>query len=364
VPPGFCASVFADGLGHAGHLAVAPNGDVYVNTRSNSATDYRNAAGGYIVALRDANRDGRAEVVRRFGAVHQDGLEGGGTGIALLGEALYVEDAGKIVRYRLSAGALAPQGAPDTILSGLPTGRGHPAHSFAVAPDRTLFVNSGSVSNACQGIAPCPELELHGGVWLYDAGKTGQVFSPVERFAGGISNAVALALQPDGLLYATLQAREPLGNNAFPGQVFEPVQAVDDFGWPYCYFDSAQGNYVLAPEYGGDGKTQGGCVTVKPPRFAFPADWVSSAMTFYGGPAFPAKYRGGAFVAFRNLLAFVPFAEGGGAAGRYEIFATGFASHRPAGIAPGPDGALYISDDATGRIWKITYEGLQQKARQ
>src|SRR5712671_1297465 len=73
LPAGFCASVFADGLGHARHLAVAANGDVYVNTWSAAANGYENAPGGYIVALRDANGDGRADAIQRFGPQHVDG---------------------------------------------------------------------------------------------------------------------------------------------------------------------------------------------------------------------------------------------------------------------------------------------------
>ena len=76
LPAGFCASVFADNLGRARHLTVAPSGDVYVNTWSSSYTELKNAPGGYLVALRDTNRDGKADLVERFGPVHQ-GREGG-----------------------------------------------------------------------------------------------------------------------------------------------------------------------------------------------------------------------------------------------------------------------------------------------
>src|SRR5437870_1199463 len=127
VPPGFCASIFADNLGHARHLAVAPNGDVYVNTWSSMYTMMKNAPGGYIVALRDADHDGRAETMGRFGTVHQDGKPGGGTGIAVHDGSLYVEVDNKIVKYPLGGdggpggpggpGGLVPKAQPEVIVT-------------------------------------------------------------------------------------------------------------------------------------------------------------------------------------------------------------------------------------------------------
>jgi glucose/arabinose dehydrogenase len=399
LPPGFCASVFADNLGRVRHIAVAPNGDVYANTWSSSYTDLKNAPGGYVVALRDTDRDGRADVVQRFGPVHQDGKAGGGTGIAVHRGALYVEDIGKIVRYQLERGRPAPAGNPDVILRGLWTERGHIMHPFAIKSDGALYVNSGSITNSCQekdrtlespGISPCPELSLHAGIWRYEAGKVGQTFSPAERYATGTRNVVALAVNADGALYATLHGRDHLGphwpklytmeqNNELPAEVFTRINRGDDFGWPYCYFDPIQSKHLLAPEYGGDGgKKQGVCAQKKQPELSFPAHWAPNGMTFYSGSTFPAKYRGGVFVAFHGShdrapkqagfnVAFVPFAAGK-PAGRYEEFATGFAGaaspakatdalHRPMGLAVSADGALYVSDDVKGRIWRITYVG-------
>lgn len=399
LPAGFCASVFADNLGRVRHITVAPNGDAYANSWSSTYTDLKNAPGGYIVALRDTNRDGRADTIQRFGTVHQDGQAGGGTGIGVYRDALYVEDNGNILRYRLTRGQLVPQGKPDIILSGMWTERGHIMHPFAITSDGTMYVNSGSITNSCQekdrtlqspGISPCPELPLHAGIWRYDAGKTGQKFSPAERYATGTRNVVALAVNAANELYATLHGRDHLGphwpklytlaqNNELPAEIFARIERGDDFGWPTCYYDPDQRKHVLAPEYGGDGgKTQGVCAQKKQPDLSFPAHWAPNGMTFYNGTMFPAKYRGGAFVAFHGshdrtplqggyLVAFVPF-EAGKSAGRYEEFATGFAGeeavaspaeapHRPMGLAVGPDGALYVSDDVKGRIWRITYAG-------
>jgi glucose/arabinose dehydrogenase len=120
LPEGFCATVFADNLGHARHLVVAPNGVVYVNTWSGSYYQYDTPPpGGFLVALKDNDGDGRADVTIRFGDTRQQG-SAGGTGIALYNGALYAEVNDRIVRYALPADAIAPTGTPDVIVSGLP----------------------------------------------------------------------------------------------------------------------------------------------------------------------------------------------------------------------------------------------------
>lgn len=392
LPEGFCASVFADQLGHARHIAIAPSGDVYVNTWSSNYNRRTNAAGGYIVALRDADRDGRAETIERFGTTHQDGRPGGGTGIAVHAGSLYVEVHGRIVRYALTPDALIPATGPDTVLSGMPTDGDHPAHPFAIASDGTMYVNAGSLSDACQetdrgaespGRLPCPELSTRAGIWRYSASHTDQIASPNERFATGLRNTVALAVR-DGKLYAATHGRDQLNqswptlfsaarNNEIPAEIFARVDEGEDFGWPYCYFDTEKGEYVLAPEYGGDGTRVGDCGEKALPDATFPAHWAPDGMAFSGNEGLPERYRNGAFVTFHGswqrtprqagfLVAFVPFDND--APGDYEEFATGFdgpervadasqALYRPVGIAVGLDGAIYVTDDKQGRVWRI-----------
>lgn len=395
VPDGFRFTIFADSLGRSRHITARPNGDVYANTwRSPYDTAPQAPAGGFLVALRDTNADGRADLIRRFGGERGNG----GTGIAVFREYLYVEAGPAILRYRLRAGELVPVAGPDTILVGLPIEGNHPMHPFAIDPEGNLFVNSGSATNACQvkdrmpgspGERPCRELETRAGIWRYSATRTRQRFGPEERYATGIRNAVGLAVNPaDGALYATQHGRDQLAENwprlyssqesaELPAEELLLIVKGGDYGWPYCYYDPEAEKLVLAPEYGGDGEQAGECAEKLGPVAAYPGHWAPNALAFYAAHEFPGRYRGGAFIAFHGSwnrapepqagynVVFQPFSDGK-AADSYEVFADGFAGprkqpgeakHRPAGLAVGPEGALYISDDVAGRIWRVTHGG-------
>lgn len=382
LPEGFCAVVVADTVGAARHLAIASNGDVFV------ALENRRGGSGGILVLRDTTGDGKADIRQSIGRE-------GGTGIALGKGTLYFSTPTTVYRYAMRVGALAPVGAPDVIVKDLPSG-GHSARNLALSPDgRTLFVNVGSASNSCQiadrinespGKDPCPELAYRAGVWRFDATKLGQTEAEGTRYATGIRNAVGLAIAPDGALWATQHGRDQLGQNwsklytleqsaEKPSEELFPVHEGDDFGWPFCYHDLELGHLVLAPEYGGDGKKVEQCARKQEPAVAFPGHWAPDGLTFYTGTQFPARYRGGAFIAFHGSwnraplpqagyrIVFVPF-KNGKAVGTYETFADGFwkedpsgPKHRPVGVAVGPDGSLYITDDAAGRIWRVMYKG-------
>jgi glucose/arabinose dehydrogenase len=382
LPTGFCATIFDDSAGSPRHVVVAPNGDVFVNRSSGS--------GGGVLALRDTNGDGRADVRETFGS-------GKGTGIAVVPGWLYAEESTRIVRYPLPAGSLKPNGEPQVVVTGLPSG-GHDAHAFVLDGKGNLFVDIGSPSNSCQqqdrgnrspGKDPCTELETRAGVWRFDANAQNQQFSAAGRYATGLRNAEALAVNPaDGALYGASHGRDQLAQNwgftneqgaELPAEELFRIDQGTDGGWPYCYYDQEQKKKVLAPEYGGDGKQVGRCAGKASPAVAFPGHWAPMATLFYTGRTFPAKYHGGAFVAFHGSwnrlplpqagfrVAYAPM-SGGKFTGAYETFADGFAggeirsapgaaAHRPAGLAQAPDGGVYVTDDAKGRIWKIVYVG-------
>lgn len=394
--PGFCATVFADHIGHARHLVVAPSGVVYVNTWSGAY--YNNdapPAGGFLLALQDTNGDGRADVIKRFGDGVPQG-SAGGTGIRLYHGALYAEQNDRIIRYMLSPRDLVPKGAPDTILSGMPTTLDHPMHPFIIDEQGNLFVSMGSMSNTCElknrmphspGHQPCTELETRGGIWQYKANRTGQRFSPAERYATGIRNGEGMSFDGAGRLYVTQHGRDqlyeswpdlyrPEQGGGLPAEEIVQLESGADYGWPHCYFDGFQHKLVLAPEYGGDGgKTVGLCAQKRAPVAFFPAHWAPNALLIYTDTQFPQPYRNGAFVAFHGSWNRAPGPQGGynvvyqpmsdgKPSGDYVVFADGFAgaekapgraAHRPSGLAMGPDGALYISDDVRGRIWRVTY---------
>lgn len=379
-------------------MVVAPNGDVFVTLASKSGpADLTEQGGtstgrtGAVISLRDTSRDGRADVIQHFG-------DRGNTGVGLFGGYVYWDAGNAILRAPLATGTLTPSGKPETVVADIPATGDHKARNFLIDPNGMLYLNIGSPGNSCQiknrvqgspGINPCPELDTRAGIWRFDARKTGQRPTVANRYATGLRNGMGIAIAPGtNRIYATQHGRDQLGDNwpklftteqgaNEPAEELVQLNQGDDFGWPYCFYSLERKQLVLAPEYGGDGTKVGRCANKKAPAVAFPAHWAPMSLVFYTGNAFPPKYRGGAFVAFHGSwnraplpqagyrVSFVPFSNGK-PTGTYEDFANGFAAgnlqpdraaHRPVGLAVAPDGALFITDDKGGRIWRITYRG-------
>jgi glucose/arabinose dehydrogenase len=382
LPEGFRAAVFADNLGRTRFMAVNANGDVYVKSREG------------ILALRDADGDGRAEVRQTFGP-------GGGTGIAIHGGWLYYSSDDAVFRQKLVPGELVPTGEVETIVKGLPNRRQHAAKSFAFGGDGMLYVEVGSPSNAlgvpdrakgAKGEDPTAFLREHGGFWRFDPAKPNQTQADGFHFSTGHRHVLSIAWNaPAKAFFIVQHGRDQLNvvapehytdedNAENPAEELHVLREGANLGWPKTYYNPARRERMLAPEYGGDGKTPAPKGQYPDPLVAFPAHWAPMQMAFYTGTQFPAKYRGGAFVAFHGSwnrapkpqkcynVAFVPFDAKGQPVGSYEVFADGFAgpgevmsparaNHRPCGLAVGPDGTLYVADSAKGRVWRIFHTG-------
>jgi glucose/arabinose dehydrogenase len=383
LPQGFCAAVVADNVGKARHLTVAPNGDLFVSLETGGG-----GTGGGVVSLRDTDGDGKLDKREHFG-------KGSATGVALRNGYVYFATPNSIIRYKLAPGELMPSGSPEIVADGLPGARQHQDKGLAFDGKGGVYVNVGAPSNACQqpdrqpkipGQDPCPLLEQHGGIWRFDENKLGQKLADGKRYATGMRQMVGLTWH-DNSLWAVMHNRDSLDtlwpgqftaqqNAEWPAEYLLKVSEGANFGWPYCFYNNAEGKLVTNPEYGGDGKKSDRCGAFASPTVAFPGHWAPNDVTFYTGTQFPRAYQGGAFVAFHGSwnraplpqagynVTLVPFANG--KPGKYEVFAEGFAGKtnftnpndaaaRPGGLAVGPDGSLYVAEDVKGKVWRIMY---------
>ncbi|TFG78771.1 MAG: sorbosone dehydrogenase [Flavobacteriales bacterium] len=384
VPEGFGVIKVADSLGKPRHIAVTSTGGIFVKLR-----EPINGEG--ILYLEDSDGDGIAETKQGFGNY-------GGTGIDVDDQYLYASSDEEIFRYPLdNNGKVSKTSIPDTLVTGLIARRAHATKSFTLDGKGNIYVNIGAYSNACQvqdrtigspPMMPCTILDSAGGIWRFRADQMKQSYGEGMRYATGLRNVVGLDWnKTDDKLFVTQHGRDML-NTLFPdlydaktsaelpAETLYKIEEGDDAGWPYIYYDHIQKKKILAPEYGGDGQKTAGENAIDP-VVAFPGHMAPNALLFYTGDLFPEKYKNGAFIAFHGswnrapekqegyMVAFVPFSNGL-PSGDWEVFADGFAgteevlspneaAHRPTGLAQGPDGSLYVSDDSGGTLFRIVY---------
>ena len=366
VPPGFRIDLFAEGLKGPRILRVAPNGDVFV------AETYA----GRVRVLRAP--DGAARPAAN--SVYASGLKGP-FGIAFFPTGahprwVYVANTDSVVRFPYKDGDLVASGAPETIVADLPHGGGHWTRDIAFMSDnKRMLVSVGSASNAAEGqdkppggIKPWSSQHALGADWGIETDRADVLaFDPKGKaravFATGIRNCAGLAVQPgSGAVWCSTNERDGLGDNLVPDYVTR-VREGAFYGWPWFYIGDHQD-----PRHPGARADLRGKITV--PDVLLQSHSAPLELAFYDRDAFPPEYRGDAFVAahgswnrakrtgykvVRILM------KDGVPTGEYEDFVTGFVIDdaqvwgRPVGVAVAHDGALLVSDDASGTIWRITH---------
>jgi len=391
LPPGFTATVFADVDGYARHIAVRDDGTVYL------ALTVRMGRGGNmgVLAMRDTDGDGAADVIEPFATSIP------ATELVFFEDDLYVGANTAIYRFGFDPGELTPSAQPQVVVSGFPEQRIHEAKTFAIDADGNLYVNVGAPSNACMlefrtrgspGQRPCPQLELQGGIWRYDARGTNQTQADDgSRYATGVRNAVAIEYNAaQDRVYFLSHGRDALytlfpeyysaeDSAELPSEEMHVLVEGGDYGWPYTYYDHRQGKRLVAPEYGGNGSVAPEAGRYREPVATFPGHWAPNDLLFYTGRQLPEHYRGAAFIVFHGSWNRAPLPQDGykivfrafdgeRPSRDWEVFADGFkgadvlenpadATHRPMSIAQGADGELYVSSTVSGRIWRIEYTG-------
>lgn len=366
LPEGFSAYRIASGLRGPRVVRVAPNGDLFVaDSRANRLLVYR---------------------LDESGAVTEQSVFASGLsqpyGIAFYPSDrprwVYVANSGSIVRFPYEEGDMSARGEPEEVVAGLPTG-GHWTRDIAFSPDGgTLYVSVGSLSNVAEAIAA--QLEVDAKVWA-DEMPLGALWGSEEGraqvraydpnggngrvVATGLRNCSGMAVQPrTGALWCVVNERDGLGDNV----PFEYATTVRDgafYGWPWYYIGSNED-----PRHQGARPDLAGEVTI--PDVLLQAHSAPLGITFYEGDRFPADYKGDAFVTMHGSwnrgtrtgykVVRLKF-ENGRPTGAYMDFMTGFVLSdasvwgRPVGVAAAKDGALIVTEDGSGTIWRITYDG-------
>lgn len=340
VPAGFAIEVFADHVENARAMTFGDRGTLFVGSREK----------GQVYALRDDDGDGRADAVR----VIARGLNMP-VGLAFRDGALYVSAVQRILRYDDIEARLAHPPQPVVVVADLPGETLHGWRYLAFGPDGKLYVPIGAPCNVCEpppGFATLMRMNADG--------------SDREVIARGIRNTVGFDWQPGtDMLWFTENGRDWLGDDSPDCELNALRTPGEHFGFPYCHAGS-----VLDPEFG-EGKQ---CADYTAPAARLGAHVAPLGMHFYRGRQFPPDYRGDAFIALhgswnrasKNGYAVVRVQIANGRVTRVTPFVTGFLRGqttlgRPVDVIETADGALLISDDYAGAIYRVRHVGAHGK---
>jgi glucose/arabinose dehydrogenase len=337
VPPGFAIDVFSAAVGSPRFMALDPAGTLLVSE----------PARGRVLALPDKDGDGKADSMQ----IVVDGLNQP-HGLAFRDGQLYVAEMGRVVRFHYDPATMkASQGK--VLVPNLPAPDGHWTRTVVFGPDGRMYVSVGSSCNVCR-----ENDRRRAAVLRYSADGGGE-----QIFASGLRNAVGLAFHPTtGVLWATVNERDWRGDDVPPDYVTE-IREGTFHGWPDCMV--VGGKVVVDTRFA----TGARCAGVTPPVVEIQAHSAPIGLTFYTGTQFPEEYRGSLFAAFRGSwnrsvptgykIVRIPFRDGR-PAGPPEDFATGWldgtqAWGRPVDLIVGRDGALYLSTQDAGRVYRISH---------
>jgi glucose/arabinose dehydrogenase len=321
VPDGYAASVFADGLAAPRFMAVSPDGVLFVAERGADR----------VVALPDEDRDGRADAIVEVGTGFS-----GAHDVAFDTEGRLLV-AGETSLFRVTLDGLA-EADREVLLDHIPRS-GHATRTVVELPSGDLLLSIGSSCNACDEVDA-----RRATVQLVSGGDP-------RPYMVGLRNAVGLWVDPaTGRAWATNMGRDSLGNDLPPETVYELVDGADA-GWPRCHAGT-----LRDPDFGTDADA---CDGVAMPAATFPAHTAPLALVGWDGHLLVALHGSwNSSVKVGYAVWWLPW--DGQPAGDPEPFATGFlpgddsdALGRPAGLAVGSDGALFISDDKAGFIYRI-----------
>jgi len=334
LPPGFHIAVYAGDVPNARQMALGPPGVVFVGS----------LAEGKVFAVVDGDGQRRVHVLA-------SGLNMP-SGLAFRDGALYVAAVNRILRFPDVARDLAHPPKPEVVTDAYPSDRHHGWKFLAFGPDGHLYVPVGAPCNVCALPGPLyatiTRLDLRGG--------------RPEVVARGVRNSVGFDFHPrTHELWFTDNGRDWLGDDRPPDELNHLTKAGEHFGFPFCHGDG-----IADPEQNA-GKS---CAQFTAPARLLGPHVAAIGMRFYRGTMFPEKYRDSVFIAEHGSwnrstpvgyrVSFVRIENG--RATSYEPFATGWlkghtASGRPADVLVMPDGALLVSDDKAGRIYRITFTG-------
>jgi glucose/arabinose dehydrogenase len=336
VPPGFTIDVFADSVGSIRLMALDSAGTLLVSEPNR----------GRVIALPDKNGDAQADaaliVVDRLDQPH---------GLAFKDGALYVAETGRVLRFRYDPASMKASDQ-EVVVSNLPRGQQHWTRTVVFGPDGHMYVSVGSSCNVCREAD-----KRRGAIVRYNANGSGETI-----FASGLRNAVGLAFHPTaGVLWATVNERDWRGDDA-PSEYVTEVKRGAFYGWPDCMAVAGE----LKPDTRFDRNAR--CDGVTRATREIPAHSAPIGIAFYTGTQFPPEYRGSAFVAYRGSwnrtvptgykVVVVRFRDGRPTA--VEDFVTGWlegasAWGRPVDVIVGRYGALYVSDQGAGRIYRVSH---------